>query len=538
MGATNCPETPRQKMISMMYLVLTALLALNVSAEVLNAFSLFDEALTTTSNNFVSKNESVYSAFVAAEKENPVKTKKWKDIADKLKQKSNEMCEYMDELKKEIIEKGGGVDEGADPIAAAGITKKSDLNVGGEVLVGADEKGKGLVLKNKFDVFREWLISQTSDDMLKDGLEKSLSTHDHTAPDGSSHKWHLSYFDHMPLVACVTGLSKLESDVRNAEADLLAYLYGQIDAGSFSFNKLDGTVIAQSNYVMSGDVYEADIFLAAFDTTKSPNIFIGKYDSTKLEMIGKEGVDYFKLDSIIDGKGKYRVTKGVGYHTVEGLIFFETGKGKTKKTLKFPFSNEFQVAASSVVISPTKMNVFYIGVENPVDISAPGVPSDKIFPSISGGGGRIRRSGKGYVVTVSTPTKNCKVSVAGEVNGSRRSMGSMPFRVKRVPDPVAKVAGQKGGTIAKTKLAAQQGVVADLENFDFKLKFNIIKFTVSATIDGFEQSSTCNGSRFNAKAKNIIKKVKRGKKLYIEDVKAKGPGGKIRNLGSIAFKLK
>ncbi len=549
MGATNCPETPRQKMISMMYLVLTALLALNVSAQIIDAFVLFDKAITQTTSVVVSKNEGVYSEFVAAMNENPAKTKKWKDIADELRKKADELYNYMDDLKKELIETGGGVREDVEnPIAAEGIKKKDDLNVGNQIMIGSDDKGKGRDLKAKYEEFREWIISKTSDNQLKKSFELSLSTEDHIDKEGQKHEWHYAYFAHMPLVACITSLSKLQSDVRNAEADLLSYLYGQIDAGSFTFNKLDGTVIAQSNYIMAGDEYVADIFLAAFDTTKKPDIYIGKFDSTKINtaesdpakiMIGELNQEggYYKLDSIVDGKGKYKVSPGVGYHTVEGVIFFTTGKGATKKTLKFPFRNEFQVAQGSVTISPTKMNVFYIGVDNPVDISAPGVPSDKIYPSISGGGGSIRRSGKGYIVRVTTPTKNCKVNVAGEINGNRRSLGGMNFRVKRVPDPVAKVAGKKGGPIAKTTLAAQTSVVADLENFDFDIKFRVVKFTVSANIGGFEQSAICSGSRFSPKAKGIIKKVKRGKKVYIEDIKAKGPDGTVRNLGSIAFKL-
>jgi gliding motility-associated protein GldM len=285
---------------------------------------------------------------------------------------------------------------------------------------------------------------------------------------------------------------------------------------------------------MSGDHYEAEIFLAAFDTTQKPEIFIGEYDSTTMEMKGELGKDYIKLDSITqDGKGIYKVSEGVGYHEVKGIIH-----SKTKdKILKFPFNNEYQVAQGSVVISPTKMNVFYIGVENPVEISVPGVAMDKIFPSISGGGGSLRKAQKGYIVTVSSPTNDCNISVGAEINGNRRSMGSMKFRVKRVPDPVAMVAGQKGGDIAKTKLVSQTGVSAVLENFDFDLKFNIVKFTVSANIDGFTQDAPCSGSRFSPKALEIMQKQKRGQKVYIEDVMAKGPDGTTRKLGTLTFKL-
>lgn len=535
-------------MISMMYLVLTALLALNVSAEIINAFVVFDEAITRATGNFESKNEKIYSDFLAAEKENPVKTKQWKAIADELKVKADEMVKYMDELKLEMIEKGGGSNDTAtNKVGAASINKKDDLNVGNQIMVGADNNGKGNDLKKKMDEFREWILTKVHDPNLKAAFEKSLGTPS-IKHEGEEVPWHYTYFAHMPLVACITSLSKLQSDVRNAEADVLGYLYSMIDAGSFTFNKLDGTVIAKSNYVMSGDPYEADIFLAAFDTTKKPSIYIGEYDTIKAFdpavtdykqiMKGTEGTDYKLLDSVHEGKGKYRVVEGVGYHTVKGLIFFETGKGDSKKILKYPFENEYQVAGASVVISPTKMNVFYIGVENPVDISVPGVSADKIRPSISGGGGSLYKSGKGYMVKVTTPTKDCKICVGAEINGSNRSMGCMPFRVKRVPDPVATVNGQKGGDIAKTLLMSQAGVKAEMENFDFELTYNVVGFTVSANIGGFSQDAICNGPRFDAKAVNIMKQVDRGQKVYIENVRAKGPDGQVRNLGSIVFKLK
>ncbi|GAB4293862.1 MAG: hypothetical protein Kow0068_18820 [Marinilabiliales bacterium] len=545
-----------------MYLVLTALLALNVSAEIINAFVLFDDTLVKTRENFESKNDQVLTNFQSAYEENKIKVGPWKDKAEKVAKKADELIELMNGYKEEIITAGGGMNEedvelikqqrniagdvhGFFPAGA--IAKKDDLNAGGQIMVGADEKGKGLELKAKIEEFREFLkteIIEPKDESVKKALDDVLNTEPMKTLEGTEHEWHLAYFDHMPLVACITSLSKLQSDVRNAEADILNYLYKKIDAGSLKFNKLNGEVFPVSSYVMSGDEYQARIFLAAFDTTKNPDIFIGKFDSVKVKdpavidykevMLGEEGKDYFKLDSVVDGVGYYKAVEGVGYHEVQGVIFFETDD---KRVLKYPFYSEYQVAQGSVVISPTKMNVFYIGVDNPVEISVPGVSQDKIYPSISGGGGSIIKSGKGYIVRVSTPTQNCMISVSAEINGKRRSMGSMNFRVKRVPDPVATCAGSKGGTIKKSLLLSQAGVKAELENFDFDLNFTVVGFTVSASIGGFTQEAQCSGPRFNEKAYALMRKVDRGGKVYIEDVKAKGPDGSVRKLGSIIFKL-
>ena len=158
-----------------------------------------------------------------------------------------------------------------------------------------------------------------------------------------------------------------------------------------------------------------------------------------------------------------------------------------------------------------------------------------------GGGGSIRKVGPGkYIVRCSKPTsKNnpARISVSAEMAGEKKSMGSSEFRVKVVPDPVAKVAGKRGGRIKKNVLMAQTGPYAEMENFDFDLKFNVIEFTVSATINGFVSDASTRGTRFSGQQKGIIKRVGRGQKIYIEGIRAVGPDGRPRNLGTISFIL-
>ncbi len=193
----------------------------------------------------------------------------------------------------------------------------------------------------------------------------------------------------------------------------------------------------------------------------------------------------------------------------------------------------------TAIISATKMNIFYVGVENPFSIAVPGIPANKVYPSISGGGGRIRR-GKAeteYTITVSTPTNNCKINVTVEIDGKRKSISSNKFRVKRVPNPVGKVAGKKGGKIKKTTLQAQLGVQADIENFDFDIKYHVTSFTLISLIDGFTQSASSNSSSFSEKQRKIIKRTKKGSYIFIADIKAKGPDGTIRNISGIIFKI-
>ncbi|MCR5455883.1 MAG: hypothetical protein K6F33_12920, partial [Bacteroidales bacterium] len=213
-------------------------------------------------------------------------------------------------------------------------------------------------------------------------------------------------------------------------------------------------------------------------------------------------------------------------------------KNKSTGEIKeYPFRGEYEVGQSSLSVSPTKMNVLYIGVPNPIDITASGVPAEKLNVSISSG--NITRSGGvgSYVAQVKAPGK-VNISVTANVDGQTKSLGSKEFRVKRVPDPVAKVAGKRDGTISKAELAAQAGVKADLENFDFDMRFNVVSFKVSATVKGFTQDASSNSAAFTAQQKQIIQQVSSGGKIYIEDIKAKGPDGSIRSLGTIAFKLR
>jgi gliding motility-associated protein GldM len=181
------------------------------------------------------------------------------------------------------------------------------------------------------------------------------------------------------------------------------------------------------------------------------------------------------------------------------------------------------------------MNVFYLGVDNPVDISVGSVPPDKIFPQITNAS-LVKKSGGSYIVKPKRPG-NSIVTVFADIDGQKKRMGSQEFRVKIVPNPVAKVNDQTGGLINKNLLLAQIGVTAEMENFDFDLKFTVTEFTVSATVQGFVRDAKSNNNRFTNEQMNIIRTLGRGARVYIQDIKAVGPDGSLRPLSTINFKL-
>jgi gliding motility-associated protein GldM len=288
-------ETPRQKMIGMMYLVLTALLALNVQREVLNAFVIVDEGISKTVENFAEKNELMYTEFDKAAAQNQRKAGKWKDYAIQIKNRADNIYKTIQQDKIDIINLADGKGNEAivnDKIDGMKVNSKDNNNIPAQYMV---LENHGAQLKSLITEYREYCKSIIAPDAesVKAAIENSLDTKDPPAEEGKIEKWENEHFEHLPLIAVITIMSGLQTNVRNAESDMLRYLYTMIDAGSFKFNKLEATIIANSNYIIQGNEYNASVFLAAFDTTQTPSIYIGPYDSVKTE----DGTYEYKLKS-------------------------------------------------------------------------------------------------------------------------------------------------------------------------------------------------------------------------------------------------
>jgi len=520
-------ETPRQKMIGMMYLVLTALLALNVSKDVLNAFILVDEGLTKTTENFAKKNNSYYTEFNAAYQLNETKVQEWKDKADQVKSKSEELYNLLWDCKREIVVTSEGEDTEAiheHEIFLKHVNGKDNTSIPAQVMI---LNKRGEEVKHAIEDYREFLIGLIEDKetygSIITALENTLDTEDPEHDEeskGENHTWESENFEHLPLASVITILSKMQSDVRNAEAEILGYLLSQIDAGSFAFNKIEPVVLANSDYIFRGQEYVAKVFLAAYDSTKFPDVILNTGQELPVE----------------EGKGIYKPsTSTLGLKKWGGTILVDQGDGNI---IKRNFSAQFQVAEASAVVSPTKMNVFYRGVPNPVAISVSGVPEENVEATITKG--RIRRA-RGIWEVLPAPGKEgevVKITVYANVDGNRRSMGALPFRVKDVPPPVAEIAGRSQGAISLTNLTRASGVDAELKNFDFDLDFTVTEFTVSAVLSGgFTKSEKSTNNKFTRAQLNIISQLGPGKTLTVTDIKAIGPDGKVRSLNSIVFKI-
>jgi len=524
-------------MIGMMYLVLTALLALNVSKEIINAFVVMNNGLENTINASQAKNGILYSAFQNALANDEKKTKKWFERAQLVKLEADKLIKYIDELKSEVKQVSEGLDKNvADTFRLQNISKLDDYDSPTLVMIGSDPSnvtGKAKELKEKIEKFKTMLLGQLDPEERKNYNVGMYTGESYNTSEEKMVSWEWYNFYHLPVAATVANLTKIQNDVRNAEGDMVNYLLKKVTAADFKFDTLAARVVSNSNYVLIGSEYRAEIFVAAFSSTSNPQVWLGEVDTTDMKNPKIKGPVDSTSVKVDRGVGIYSVTpSSEGEQKYGGIIRV---KAPDNSWVAYPFKSAFMAARPAAVVSPTKMNVFYIGVDNPVEISVPGVPADKIKPSMAGG---TLSGGKGkYTVKVSKGPE-VTINVSADLNGKNTSMGTFKFRVKPVPDPVAYFAGKKAtDVINKSQLLAAQGVIANMENFDFDLKFQVISFDLSMTINGAEVTVKSAGNALSAEQKTYLSKAKTGGKVYIENVKVKGPDGSIRTIGGISLKI-
>jgi gliding motility-associated protein GldM len=483
--------SPRQKMINMMYLVLTALLALNVSREVMDAFyevMLGQQASIETVEN---QNSSLYSAFNSAANDNEAKAGPWRDKAVQVKQKADNLYNMIEDMKDELVLRSGGEDE-----EVPGKPKKMDDREVSPNYFLIEQNGPKL--KSAMADFRDFLKQESAgNSSLQDALDHTFDLSDHMH-DGASITWEAAKFEHYPLISVMTFLTGMQSDIRTSEANVIDHLYTNINARDIKVTGVMPIVIPKSTFVTQGDKYEAQVLLAAFDDTQDPTFVIN----------GQE----INAEDIVNGVANISFpATGNGTKTWNGEIRLLTnGEVKT-----FPIGEQsYNVAPPSVVISPTKMNVLYRGVDNPLEISVPGVDPSNLI--VNGPG--VKKSGSEYIADVtrnSGGTMKIAVSVR-EADGSTKSMGSKEFRVKNLPDAAGEIFGKSEGLMS-ANLIKKAKVEAKFNNFDFELPLKVTSFQIIippfAPID-------CKGNTLNSNAKAALDKAKPGTPVIIRNIKA------------------
>lgn len=549
-------ESPRQKMIGMMYLVLTALLAMNVSKDILMTFVIVNESMERSNTNFTKNNVKVMKGFEDAKNSNPLAAPYYEKAvaADKI---TEDLYQYIEKMKHELIahtfKKPGG-----DTLRLRYLDSKDDVNMNTHQLIGDNERSPvtgeftAVDLKNKIIEAHDKLLKMVQDmqknkktQLLKDDYEAVIKKIESIQPttngeteDGNPITWEILNFYHNPIAGVITNLSKIQSDVKNLESELVSQFAGASGKVSVKFSQLAARVVAASSYIQAGQPYTADIFIAA-----SSNDF--KAENMQI-MIGVDSAAAAKGSSgttvpIVNGIGKYEISSGVGDQEFKGVIKFKKPTGEYDY---YPFDGNYTVAAPSVAVSADKMNVFYIGVPNPITVSAAGIAPGNLVVSGSGGGIQIKPNGAGkYIVTASTETpkgQEAKISVSARTKDGMKPQGPPQlFRVKRIPDPVAAVGGKKGtAEIKKVEVQGIGGVLAKLEGFDFEANFITLSYDFTAIVKGQPVAISANGPALTQAMKDALAKVSTGSKIFIDNVKAKGPDGSVRNIPGVTLKVK
>lgn len=523
-------ETPRQKMIGMMYLFLTALLALNISKSVLDAFILIEHGVGKTVVNFTKKNELYYSLFSKAATENKAKAGQWNDKAMQVKAKADETVKFLQDLRREIVKEAGGAEKEPGTLKVDDIQLKDNTEYVPRIMIVG---GKGVLLKNKIAEYRKYLISLIDKpEKFKElitGFEKTLDTADPPAEEGVLHSWESERFEHLPLIASVAFMTIIEGDIRNAEADILGYLYSKIDAADMKFNKIEAIVKQNSNYVMSGAKFEAQVFLAAYDSTQRPTVFIGDFDASKNEMIGK--ADTLKVEN---GKGMIEETaSGTGERKKKGAIRIKGPEGFKW----YSWETVYTAAQGGVVISPIKMNVFYRGIANPIKISAVGYTDDATMASATNGS--LKKVGAGTYEILPGEGAECSINVVTKGEGGTKNAGSEKFRVKNIPTPQATINGMTDGKLTKGVLKVQKIIEATLKDFPFDLQYTVTQYTVNYTVGGFTKDLDIRGNALtDGQVQGILNRLGAGQQVSFINIKAKGPDGRNRPLNPVLLSIK
>jgi len=529
----SLPKEPRQKMINMMYLVLTALLALNVSVEVLNAFKTVNRSIERSNQVVDEKNTMTYDAFKreVADAQTAAQAKTWMPAAMQVKAMAANFTAYLDSLKEKLI-------NNSSPSMKDGKREFIDGNLDAATRI-FDEGGQGKVLYDSLVKYRQDLLNILNPDNfpgISDKVKEDLKAQqaefakrlpidtrippseegNSTFGSDSAKNWTIRYFHMTPTIAALTILSKFQSDVKNSESQVVDYLHKQVGEVKVVFNKFEPLVEANASYVMPGDDVDVTAGVGAFSDAAKPQITINgqKYDA------GPDGTAEYKTKA--SGAGEHSVTVHIVYTKPDG------SEGTTDKTIKYTVG-----VPSGASIFLEKMNVVYVKEDNPVRISGGSVGAEKVHVSFDKGE-ITHTSGDEYIVVPNTPGDG---NITVTANGKPFSF---PMRVKYLPNPSGFVGTKEGGIMSAAEFRANGALLARLQNSEFQSAFQVVSYKIGAlggNINQYQEAPN-DGPRWTGGAAAIVAKASPGTNVFFTEIHVKGKDGRIRELPPMVFNLK
>lgn len=507
--AGNGGNANRQKMINLMYIVFIAMMALNVSSEVLDGFSKVEEGLRQTTDATEAQNALLRTEMQAAYTSNPTKAARWHSESQRLGGQADTLFAYIQELKWAIARETDGAD--ADVLQL----KKRDYLGATEVVLLDPFTQRGRELRERIVRFRELVTGLGAQSHAAEALLVVDSV--------GAQSWEEATFASLPSSAAITLLTKLQNDLRYIEGQQMEQLLQSIDAGELRVNQLTAQVIPESRVVMRGLPYKAQVVLSSIDTTQMPVITMnGKVQSSS----------YITLP-----------TPSVGTFPVKGTLEMKMPSGAVEQRA---FSSSYTVIEPMATVAPVLMNVLYAGIDNAINIAVPGVAQSDVVASMSGGS--LSQRGALWIAKPSTGVSEASISVSARLPGGQvLSVAKVALRVRPLPDPMPYVETTndqgarvrfRGGRIAKPALLAAGGIKAAIDDSLLDVAYTVVKFQlVSFDSMGNALPEVSQGSQFSERQIRQIQNATRGKRLYVTDVVARGPDGIERKIPSIELIL-
>lgn len=524
-------ETPRQKLIGMMYLVLTAMLALNVSKEVLSGYTAVNDTVVNSNANFTEKQKTAFDSFLKEFSLNKVEVKPFWDKAKVASKMSSDMVNYIINLRDELIAATEKIPlDSARRISMKDMRKKDNYTVPTEILIGPLEnasKGKAIELKKKIADYREKMLGLLRSSTRKN-VSIGLSTDDnYKNAYGKTETWERHHFYDIPLAADIPILNKFISEVNNAELEVVNALLRESIAEDFKYDRIEAKVLPKTDYLFTGEDYEAEVIVAAYDTSHSP----------KPSVFMMRGVDSLSNSmranaiQIKTERGRLNIkfpTNELGLQKFAGFVSVPTASGREKT---YHFKSEYFVAMPSMTVSPTYMNVLYIGVENPISISVTGAAKEDLLPTISIGALKKDPSTGEWVAIIPGGVKEAAITVSLKTNNGLKEMGTVKFRVKKLPDPTPSIAGRKGGFVTKDAIFEAGRLVATMpSDFEFNFTYKVQSFKLTMTRGFYTYNYRSSDGNLTAEMVQEIQRTNRGQILEFDEIVVLGPTNEKREL--------
>ena len=487
----SIPKEPRQLMINLMYLVLTAMLALNVSAKIINAFFVINDGIKNSNSIFDDSHVITMTALEKNVEQDRGKYQPLLDVAKDVAQISKEFNAYVESVRTEMVDATDGyypADDRDHPNYPKGY-KSKDITQINETSI--EELSKSISLN-------------ISENWKKDRIAKS---------------WSEFTFKQMPLAAVFPLLTQMQNDMKSSESAVINFLVNQVGLTSFKVDNFIPISSAVKSYVIEGETYNAEISVGATSKSITENMSI-RVNGSPL--------------SVTDGIGKFTsTTSGTGLKRYKVDVSLKNPTTGEQETYSKEF--EYEVGRRSVTVTADKMNVFYTGVENPLSVVAAGVSSNDLRVSATNATLTPNGAGK-YIAKVTGGGGVAKLTISG----GGLNPTNFDFRIKPIPDPVAKLGGSTGGDLGNGVMKAQLGVIAELSGFDFDARCDIAGFELVYAPKREDPIVVINGSgTFTADSKRLLNLAKPGDAYYFNNVRARCPGDVAgRKINSLVFQIK